>query len=207
MSDKTKQLPTAPDATQLQALGVPWVGRKEYEPYSKDKADYILNEVRNGRHLEDICSDDEQLDPHAFRFWCNSLPEIKEEHDKAVMEAHTGLIHKMMKVAEDDRHDENYTEEGVPIVNEAKLKRDKLKVDTYNKIARLIGADKYMQKQQINIGVKIESPFGDMFKYDPNDTMRPTTPVDPNHPLLQGSGANEVELEEAEKDVQSTEED
>lgn len=122
--------------------------------YTQEMADYICEQLVEGRSLRSICREESTPCVATVFGWFRAYPEFLKQYEKAKEEQADSLAEEMLDIADDGTNDwmEKHDKDGNNIgwqVNGEHVQRSRLRLDARKWIASKLKPKKYGDKQEI----------------------------------------------------------
>lgn len=122
--------------------------------YTQDKADYICQELVEGRSLRSICKEESMPCIATVFSWFRQKPEFLKQYEKAKEEQADSLAEEMLDIADDGTNDwmEKRNAEGEVVgwtINGEHVQRSRLRLDARKWIASKLKPKKYGERLSV----------------------------------------------------------
>lgn len=125
--------------------------------YSPGIAAEVLGRMTEGNSLRTICKADDMPAPSTIFLWLKAYPEFSEQYALACDQRADAIFEESLEIADDREGDVTLTEDG-PVFNNARVQRDRLRVDTRRWFVGKLAPKKYGEKQAIDVSGSLVTP-------------------------------------------------
>lgn len=121
--------------------------------YKTETADYICQELVEGRSMRSICLDEDMPSEGTVYNWLQDFPDFLEKYTRARASQAERMLEEIIEIADDSSGDTEYGDSG-PKPNNEWINRSKLRVETRKWAMAKLAPKKYGDKLDVTSGDK-----------------------------------------------------
>ena len=114
--------------------------------YTQDIANYIVENIADGRSLRDICLQSDMPSRATVFKWLNDIEGFSSQYARAREEQAETLADEIVSIADDSEKDTYINQSGVELSNNEWIARSRLRVDARKWVASKLKPKKYGDK-------------------------------------------------------------
>lgn len=128
--------------------------------YKKEMHDFICDLIASGKSLNEIAGttiDDKKIpQQHTIRAWITQYPDFASDYARAREIRTENFAEEIISIADDDKNDYGYKEDGTACILPDNVRRSTLRVDARKWIASKMLPGRYGDKQSVEHSGQVE---------------------------------------------------
>jgi len=117
--------------------------------FTQEKADYICQELAEGRSLRKICEEDGMPSAGTVCRWLNESTTFQQQYTRAREAQADALFEQILDIADDGRNDTTIDEEGNKRTDHDVIARSRLRVDARKWMAGKLRPKRYGERLEL----------------------------------------------------------